>query len=337
MPSNTQLDLDISLGFDPHYLPAFEENLFVEGPQTARRLTNFFALLLFASIIATYGVTSDSSVAVIGAMLVAPLMTPVIATTAAVVMGSRSRALQAFVLTLAGVISVILIAYLLTWVVPDATISFTENEEISSRTDPGLYALVIAFAAGAAGAFINSRAEIADALGGVAIALSLVPPLCVVGISLQEGQWEAATGAFLLFLTNYLATLLAGGLVLEAVGLDNLGDQRKRARFRKTSFRVFLLGTVLVTIPLAYTAYSGLLSLINDSKATLEVRNWLEGTTYVVESVEVKDNLVLATVDGTGEFPPPQELADQLARVLNRPIIVDLRIIEALMRNNSSP
>jgi hypothetical protein len=83
------------LGFDPAYLSVFEDKLFIEGPQTARRLTNFFALLLFATVIATYGVLSNSTATVIGAMIVAPLMGPIMATTSAVVMGSLPRAIRA--------------------------------------------------------------------------------------------------------------------------------------------------------------------------------------------------------------------------------------------------
>jgi uncharacterized hydrophobic protein (TIGR00271 family) len=172
------------LGFDPDYLPVFEDKMFIEGTQTARRLTNFFALLLFATVIATYGVLSGSTATVIGAMIVAPLMSPIMATTAAVVMGSSQRALRAFGLTIASILTVLFTAYLLSWVVPDITISFTSNGEITSRINPGLYALLTALGAGGAKAFIISRAEIADSMGGVAIAISLVPPLCVVGISL---------------------------------------------------------------------------------------------------------------------------------------------------------
>ena len=181
--STTTLPAPITkLGFDPEYLQPFEDKLFIEGPQTERRLTNFFALLLFATVIATYGVLSGSTATVIGAMIVAPLMGPIMATTAAVVMGSSQRALQLLALVGAGVATVILFSYLLSWVVPDVTISFTSNTEITSRINPGLYALLTALGAGAAGAFITSRAEIANSMGGVAIAISLVPPLCVVGI-----------------------------------------------------------------------------------------------------------------------------------------------------------
>ena len=204
MSSTPQPALITKLGFDPGYLPAFEDKLFIEGPQTARRLTNFFALLLFATVIATYGVLSSSTATVIGAMIVAPLMGPIMATTSAVVIGSLPRAVRAFALTVAGIILVISLSYLLAWVVPDVTISFTSNAEITSRINPGLYALLTALGVGAAGAFIISRAEIADSMGGVAIAISLVPPLCVVGISLQQGQLDATAGA-LLFLFNQLS------------------------------------------------------------------------------------------------------------------------------------
>ena len=88
MSAQSQPTLYTKLGFDPGYLPAFEDKLFIEGPQTARRRTDFFALLLFATVIATYGILSNSTATVIGAMLIAPLMGPMMATTAAVVMGS---------------------------------------------------------------------------------------------------------------------------------------------------------------------------------------------------------------------------------------------------------
>jgi hypothetical protein len=94
------------IGFDPDYLEAFENKLFISGPQTARRLTNFFVLLLLASVIATYGLISDSTASVIGAMIVAPLMGPIMATAAAVVMGSAERALRSLALVAVGVVSV---------------------------------------------------------------------------------------------------------------------------------------------------------------------------------------------------------------------------------------
>ena len=325
------------LGFDPDYLPAFEDKLFIEGSQKKRRLTNFFALLLFATVIATYGVLSGSTATVIGAMIVAPLMGPIMATTAAVVMGSMARALRSIALVGAGVATVILFSYILSWVVPDVTISFTSNAEITSRINPGLYALLTALGAGAAGAFITSRAEIADSMGGVAIAISLVPPLCVVGISLQQGRLDAAGGAMLLFLTNFLAILLAGGIVLVAVGLGKLAARPENAKVRRRGFIVFVAGVLLVTIPLTLTTYQGVIHASENNKATSQVQKWLEGTSYQMVAVKVDDQVVITTVEGSGELKPVQELANQLALALEHPVLVNLRTLPAQIGTSSSP
>ena len=337
MSSTTQLTLNQKLGFDPNYLPTFEDKLFIEGSQIARRLVNFFALLLFATVIATYGVLSSSTATVIGAMIVAPLMGPIMATTAAVVMGSSQRAMRAFSLTIIGIVTVIIAAYLLSWVVPDVTISFASNGEISSRINPGLYALLTALGAGAAGAFITSRAEIADSMGGVAIAISLVPPLCVVGISLQQGQLDAAAGALLLFLTNYLAILLAGGVVLIILGLGKLAVLKEHGRVRRRGLALFVVGILLVIIPLTLSTVQAVTHTMANQNATDEVRQWLEGTTYQVVAVNVNDQVVIATVEGTGELKPIQQLANQLALTLRRPVLVNLRILPAQLGASSSP
>jgi uncharacterized hydrophobic protein (TIGR00271 family) len=337
MSLNTEQTLFTKLGFDPAYQSTFEDKTFIEGPQTARRLVTFFTLLLLATIIATYGVLSNSDPTVIGAMIVAPLMGPIIATTSAVVMGSLPRALRAFALTVAGIFAVILFSYLLAWVVPSVAISFTSNGEITSRVNPGLLALLTALGAGAAGAFIVSRAEIADALGGVAIAISLVPPLCVVGISLRCGQMSAARGSFLLFTTNFLAILLAGGVVLVIVGLGNSVVSMEQARFRRRGFILFLVCLLLVTIPLSVTAYQNIVSVTDNANATTEVQNWLQGTSYQVDTVSVTDNTVIVTVEGTGQLKPLQQLANQLARTLGQPVLVNLRTVPAQTGESNSP
>ena len=99
-------------------------------------------------------------------------------------------------------------------------------------------ALLTALASGAAGAYIIMREEIADSMGGVAIAISLVPPLCVVGIALSEGNWERLGGALLLFLTNFLAILLAGGVVFLLSGLGRLAIGDELARTWRNAFVV---------------------------------------------------------------------------------------------------
>jgi uncharacterized hydrophobic protein (TIGR00271 family) len=313
--------------FDPDYLQAFEAKMFVEGPKATRLLTNFFVLLLLATVIATYGVLSDSTATVIGAMIVAPLMGPIMATAAAVVMGNSRRALRSLALVAAGVASVIVLSIVLTWIVPDVAISFTENGEIASRISPGLYALLTALGAGAAGAFIMGRQEIADSMGGVAIAISLVPPLCVVGIALSQGEWEPAGGAMLLFLTNFLAILLAGGLVFMLSGLGQVATAGSQTHMRRRAYALIVIATLLVAIPLTLGSYQAVSAAVDSREATGVTEHWLEGTVHRVVSVNVNDRLVNVTVEGTGELRPLKDLAEGLATTLDRPVVVTLRSI----------
>jgi uncharacterized hydrophobic protein (TIGR00271 family) len=337
MSANSEPALFTKLGFDPSYLSTFEDKLFIEGPQTARRLVTFFTLLLLATVIANYGVLSNSTATVIGAMIVAPLMGPMMATTSAVVMGSLPRALRAFALTVAGIIAVIIFSFLLSLIIPSFTISFTSNGEITSRINPGLYALLTALGAGAAGAFIISRAEIADALGGVAIAISLVPPLCVVGISLRCGQMSAAMGSFLLFMTNFFAILFAGGVVLMIVGLGKSAVSQEQIRLRRRGIILFVVCLVLIAIPLSLTAYQNITGIEDNNTATVTVQNWLQSTSYQVDTVSVNGRVVSVTIDGTGQTKPLQQLANQLARALGRPILLNVRTVPAQNSESNSP
>jgi len=315
------------LGFDPGYLEEFEAKVFIEGIQARRRLVNFFVLLLLATVIATYGVLSNSTATVIGAMIVAPLMGPIMATAAAVVMGSGQRAWRSLALVILGVLSVILLSTLLTLIVPGITISFTNNGEIASRINPGLFALLTALGAGAAGAFITSRAEIADSMGGVAIAISLVPPLCVVGISISQGEWLAAGGALLLFMTNFFAILFAGGLVFISLGLGRLALEETQAQLRYRSFVLITLGTLLVTIPLFLTGYRSVTNAIATNKATDVVHEWLHGTTDQIVTVSVNGQLIAVSVEGIDQLKSVDDLAEELEKTLQHPVIVTLRVI----------
>ena len=197
--------------FTPEDVPKFEAKLYFEGAKRRKDMEQFVVLLFLSTVIATYGVIGDSTATVIGAMIIAPLMRPIMATAAAIVTGRFDRAIRSALIVAAGVAGVIGVSWLLTAMNITAVISFESNSQITGRISPRLIDLYAALASGAAGAFAMSREDIADSLPGVAISISLVPPLCVVGVGLSEGEWLAAWGALLLFVTNFLSILLAGG------------------------------------------------------------------------------------------------------------------------------
>jgi uncharacterized hydrophobic protein (TIGR00271 family) len=165
--------------FTPEDVSRFAAKLFFEGAKRRKYNEQFDVLLVLATIIATMGIVGDSTATVIGAMIIAPLMTPIMAT-AALVTGRLGRAGRSLLLVAVGVIG-------LSWLfglVYTGVLSFDSNSQILGRVSPRLIDLIAALASGAAGAFCMAREDISDSLPGVAISISLVPPLCVVGLSL---------------------------------------------------------------------------------------------------------------------------------------------------------
>jgi uncharacterized hydrophobic protein (TIGR00271 family) len=301
-----------------------------------RKLTNYTVLLLLATVISTYGVTSGSTATVIGAMLVAPLMTPIMGTTFALVLGQERRALRSLLLTAVSVAAVILLALLLA--VPTPFIDFADNAEITSRVRPGLPALIVALAAGAAGAFATSRKEIGDSLPGVAIAISLVPPLSVVGIALGHGEWDDAFGAFVLFITNFLAIILAGSGVLWLSGANVINLSPERAAARKRAYVVTGVSTLLVVILLGVTSYNAYLANRRTYVTQAAVQEWIGTSDYETVSVDVRYPNIAVTIAGQGDLEPVESLASALDEQLRgEPTVVLRRILRETQHHPDRP
>jgi uncharacterized hydrophobic protein (TIGR00271 family) len=312
--------------FRPEDLPKFESKLFFEGARRRPYLVKFFVLLFLSTIIAGYGVINDSDATVIGAMIVAPLMTPIMASAAALVMGDLARSWQSLLLVAAGMALVIVLSWLI-GAGYTGVISFTQNSQIVGRISPRGTDLIIALASGAAGAFAFSRDDIADSLPGVAIAISLVPPLCVVGISLSQGQWDAASGAMLLYMTNFLAIMLAGGGVLGFLGLGAAATRTLRGNARRNAFALIALGVVIVSVPLAATSVRVATDSWTQLRTAQVAQAWLEGTEYELRNVRVGGSEVTVLIAGEGEAPPIDRLKSSLEEGTSQSGTVVLEIV----------
>src|SRR5690606_35624052 len=172
--------------------------LFVETPG---QRSAFWVLLVLAAVIAGAGVVADSTATVIGAMIVAPLMTPILGAAFALVLADARRVTTSTLLLVGGAVAVVAIGYALGLLVPEPLVAET-NSQIAGRVAPRLIDLVAALATGVVGAFALVRSDVSDSLPGVAIAISLVPPQAVVGLTLESGAPGQAAGALLLFATN---------------------------------------------------------------------------------------------------------------------------------------
>jgi len=209
-------------------LARMRDGLLFDGPERARKLSRFWALLLLAAVIATAGVVTDSTATVIGAMIVAPLMTPILGMVLSTVTVDPRNLGVSFLLVATGACAVIALGWLLGQLTPVPVVAAT-NSQVAGRVDPTLGDLIAALATGAVGSFALVRDDVSDTLPGVAIAISLVPPLAVVGLTLESGAPKQALGALLLFLTNFGAILLTGLIVMaiyrvRATAVQGLGS-----------------------------------------------------------------------------------------------------------------
>lgn len=200
---------------------------------------SFHFMLGLSAIIATLGLLSNSAAVIIGAMIVAPLMGPIVAIAYSTAMGNRKLLRRSSLTVVKGIVLTIGISWLTASLIGLKTV----DSEILSRTNPTLLDFGIAMAAGMAASFANTRRSISNALPGVAIAVALVPPLSVIGIGLALENWEITNGSFLLFSTNLICIIFFGGLVFLFQSYGDLKRAKKGLVF--STAVMFILGVPL--------------------------------------------------------------------------------------------
>lgn len=234
-------------------LERMREALLFDGPTAGRKLTRFWVLLVLAAVIAAAGIVADSTATVIGAMIVAPLMVPILGTVLSIVTADLPNLARSVAMVAGGALLVVAVGWLLGWVTAVDVVAAT-NAQVSGRVHPRLIDLVAALATGAVGAFALVRSDVSDTLPGVAIAISLVPPLAVVGVCLASSEFDPAFGAFLLFSTNVVSILLAGGVVFAVLGYAGVAFEDADRRARRRGAMAVAVGVIIVVAPLAGTS-----------------------------------------------------------------------------------
>ncbi|HYC06891.1 MAG TPA: DUF389 domain-containing protein [Candidatus Binatia bacterium] len=292
-----------------------------DEPPILDRYVRFLTLLCLSTIIATGGLIEDSTAVIIGAMIVAPLMTPMMAISLGMVMGNLRAIVRAFLTIAAGIVIVIAIAFAMASVVPGGTVI---TSEVLARTAPRLLDLVVAVAAGAAGAFALGREDVSDALPGVAIAVSLVPPLSSAGICLAAGQPDLAGGAFLLFFTNFVAIVAAGAVVLTILGYAAAARAAVDRSARRVATAVILVAVVVVLVPLGATSIKVAQDAILTGQAESALDSWLAGTGYTVISLNASGDDVTASIGGSGTVPPLDSLLTTLRQTAGASVTVEV-------------
>ncbi|MEZ5174798.1 MAG: DUF389 domain-containing protein [Acidimicrobiia bacterium] len=311
-----------------------DDIVFIRRIDPKQRITRFAVLMALATTIATFGIAVDSTAVVIGAMLIAPLMTPILGVSAGLINGRSRAAMDSSAVVAGGAIGAVALAWALSALIPNLA-EVVENSQVVSRTAPSLLDLAIAVAAGIAGAYGVSKAETSDALPGVAVAIALVPPLAVIGITLHAEDLNQAAGASLLFLTNLFAIILMAGLVFLIVGYGSWSRLHYRRDRIRTSFALVVLGVILISIPLALTARK-IFTASNDTRnASAAVSEWLseefpgdEVTPLRINAIEVNGDVVTVQLIGWVVPPPTDRLSEIVSDRVGRSMGAVVRWIE---------
>lgn len=230
-------------------IPGLLDLLDLSHGDARSKRTGFTIMLVLSAIIAVAGVLADSTATVIGAMIIAPLGTPILGIAAGIVTGHPGLVARSVLWVVFGLGVVVVIGAVLSFGVADPAV-LTTNGQITGRTSPRIVDLVAALATGTAGAFAMSRKDLSAVLPGVAIAISLVPPLGVVGVCAGQGAWSEALGALILFLCNVVALVIAGSIVFTMAGYAR-NPHASPTTNRRRAYSIVAVLSILIALPLA--------------------------------------------------------------------------------------
>lgn len=225
LPLNEQR-LDMIQQRLPLFTNAVEDDfkeLFVQLRSNAQTSSSFVALMMLSSLIASLGLFLSSSAVIIGAMVLAPLMSPIISLAMALLRNDHSLLKNAMSTISKGVVLALAMAALVALIIPITRVT----PEMTGRLHPNLLDLGVAIFSGIAGAYAYARESIMKSMPGVAIAVALVPPLCVAGLGIGWWDWPVISGAALLFTTNLVGIALAASLTFLVLGYAPLVKARR--------------------------------------------------------------------------------------------------------------
>lgn len=256
------------------------KELFTTLRDNAKTKSSYLILMILSTLLATFGLFADSTPVIIGAMILAPLISPVISLSMGVLRQEKKIVQDSLVTIGSGILFSYIAAIILTLITP----LYAINSEISSRLEPNLLDLGIAVISGIAGAYAHANTAIAKTLAGVAIAVALVPPLAVSAIGLGWGEWKVFFGAFLLLITNLTGMVLAGSFTFLLMGYSPF-------KIAKKGLFISLLIVLSISVPLGY----GFFQVVKENKIVNSV-NRMEVKDMRIKQVEVinKNPLKLA-------------------------------------------
>ena len=261
--------LSSSIPLFSHASKAQYASLFTSLREEGRVSQTFMVLLVLATMIATFGLFINSSSVIIGAMLLAPLMQPIVSLSMGVLRQDEDLQINGAKTIFIGVMAVLATAGLIALSIPIERLT----SEMSGRLSPTILDLFVAIISGVAAAYAKSNEKILGSLAGVSIAVALVPPIAVAGIGLGWGDWSMFSTAFLLFITNLVGIVLAAAFTFAILGFSPL-------HLAKKGIFTWLMIVLFVSIPL----YSSFTKMEED----IQIQKTLSNLSFNVGEHDIK-------------------------------------------------
>ncbi len=188
--------------------------------------SGYYLMLFLATLIVTPGLLIDNVAVVIGGMILAPLIVPILSLSLSLVSGNGHGMLRSLKILLISIVLVVVTSAILTTVLSRA---YSEPTSLmQTQITPGIY-VFLAFCSGIAGAFAFVKKNLAQAIAGVAVTVSLLPPICAVGIGLSLGKYALVENSSILLISNFVGMCMAAFIVFWVLGFLDAGKDEEKA------------------------------------------------------------------------------------------------------------
>jgi len=267
-----------------------------EIKEKAKPDLDFVLLTIFSTIIVALGLIINNVAVVIGGMLIAPLLWPILALALGVIKGNVNMMQRSFFTILKASLIIFLVSFIVALAIP----YLGESQEVMLRTKPTLVELFIALAAGFIGAFAVAHPKLSAALAGVVAAVALVPPLAVMGILFAQKSFILAGGAALLYLTNFLAITFAAIILFLVVGIK-FPRRETSKNIAVSNVSWFIVFLVIIAIPLTLV----MKNILEENKQQRIIQEVIGGYTINTEITKLKvdDERDLVIIEATLQAP----------------------------------
>ena len=322
---NLPADSDLIAFFSKKSLPlipiaaesTFAE-LFTKLRENARMDNAYLLLLLVSVLMATTGLFQDSSPTIIGAMILAPLMAPIVAFSMGVVRFDDTLLTRSGRTILLSTLIALGASALMAWALPFAQLT----DQMSLRTHPTLLDLAVAIFSGVAAAYGYINSKVGESLAGVAIAVALVPPLCVSGIGIGWGSWHIFSNALLLYFTNIVGIMAAAGTTFYLMGYAS-------KKYVSAAFFLKLALVAVVAVPLWLSTES----VVEEQRVYKELSTYqnltIDGKRVQVHLMEVhhREDGMHVHLTVTSDGPLNEMERSKIAQILRKKLGRKSRII----------